>query len=71
MWQFDQRRRETWDGLSDVLAALEVVAADGLEAHAIATAPGASADGRSIAGLLAAGETDAAVQAARLAGDQS
>lgn len=71
IWQFDQRRRGTWDGLGDVLAALAGASADAIEVHAIATASGAATDGRSIAELLAAGEVDAAVQAAVLAGDQS
>ena len=70
-WQFDRRRRETWTGLPDVLAALRAVTADDLDAHAIAIAPDATVDGRSIAQLLASGDVEAAVQAARLAGDQS
>lgn len=70
-WQFDQRRRDTYEGLPTVLAALREVAVDGVDADAIATAPEASADGRSIAELLAAGEVEAAVAAVRLAGDQS
>lgn len=70
-WQFDRRRREVWPGLSDVLEALRSVAADGVDVDAIATAEGASVDGRSIAQLLADGEVDAAVRAAHLAGDQS
>lgn len=71
VWQFDQRRRETWPGLPGLLAALRSVAVDDLDVHAIATAPGATADGRSIAALLAGDEVDAAVRAAHLAGDQS
>lgn len=70
-WQFDRRRRETWPGLPDVLAALRAVTADDLNAHAIAIAPDATVDGRSIAQLLASGDVEAAVQAVRLAGDQS
>jgi hypothetical protein len=70
-WQFDRRRRETWAGLADVLAALRAVTADDLDAHAIAIAPDATVDGRSIAQLLASGDVEAAVQAAHLAGDQS
>ena len=30
-WQFDRRRRETWPGLTDVLAALRAVTADDLD----------------------------------------
>ena len=70
-WQFDPRRRDTWVGLAQVVAALRSVSEDAIELHAIATAPGASVDGRSIAELLAAGEVDGAVSAARMAGDQS
>lgn len=70
-WQFDPRRREVWPGLPEVLDALSSVAVDGVDADAIATAGGATADGRSIAQLLADGEVEAAVRAARLAGDQS
>ncbi len=70
-WQFDRRRRETWPGLADVLATLRTVTGDDLDAHAIAIAPGAAVDDRSIAQLLASGDAEAAVQAARLAGDQS
>lgn len=70
-WQFDLRRRDTHPGLSDVLTALSEVAADGLDADAIATAPRAEADGASVADLLAAGRIEAAVTFVHLAGDQS
>jgi hypothetical protein len=70
-WQFDLRRRDTLPGLSVVLAALSEVAADGLDADAIATTPRVDADGLSVADLLAAGHLEAAVALVRLAGDQS
>ena len=70
-WQFDPRRRDTFPGLALVLAALSDVAADGLDADAIATAPRADADGASVADLLAAGRIEAAVALVHLAGDQS
>lgn len=43
-WQFDHRRQDTHPGLPLVLAALSEVAADGLDADAIATTPRADAD---------------------------
>lgn len=70
-WQFDRRRRDTHPGLGRLLAALDTVAADPIDADAIATTPQPDADGRSIADMLAEGEVDAAVALARLAGDQS
>jgi hypothetical protein len=70
-WQFDLRRRDTLPGLSLVLTALSDVAADGLDADAIATAPRADADGASVADLLAAGRIQPAVTLVHLAGDQS
>lgn len=70
-WQFDRRRRDTWEGLPRVLEALSSVTADALEAHALATASDPAAGGRSIADLLAAGEVDSAVSLALMAGDQS
>jgi hypothetical protein len=70
-WQFDLRRRDTLPGLSLVLTALSDVAADGLDADAIATAPRADADGASVADLLAAGRIEPAVTLVHLAGDQS
>jgi hypothetical protein len=70
-WQFDLRRRDTLPGLSLVLTALSDVAADGLDADAIATTPRADADGASVADLLAAGRAEAAVKLVHLAGDQS
>lgn len=70
-WQFDARRRDTLPGLSLVLAALSEVAADGLDADAIATTPRADADGASVADLLAAGRIETAVALVHLAGDQS
>jgi hypothetical protein len=70
-WQFDLRRRDTLLGLPLVLRALSEVAADGLEADAIATTPRADADGASVGDLLAAGRIEAAVALVRLAGDQS
>jgi hypothetical protein len=70
-WQFDPRRRDTFPGLSVVLTALSEVAADGLDADAIATSPRVDADGSSVADLLAAGRIEAAVALVHLAGDQS
>jgi len=70
-WQFDLRRQDTLPGLPLVLAALSEVAADGLDADAIATTPRVDADGASVAQLLAAGDPDAAVALVHLAGDQS
>lgn len=70
-WQFDLRQRDTYEGLTDVLAALRVVAADPVDADAIATAPQPGADGSSIADLLASGDVDTAVMCARMSGDQS
>lgn len=70
-WQFDLRRQDTFPGLPLVLAALSEVAADGLDADAIATTPRVDADGASIAQLLASGDPDAAVALVHLAGDQS
>jgi hypothetical protein len=70
-WQFDTRRRDTFPGLRRVLAALAEVASDGIDADAIATTPRVEADGSSVADLLAAGRTDAAVALVLLAGDQS
>jgi hypothetical protein len=70
-WQFDRRHRDTRPGLRRVLAALTEVAADPIDADAIATAPRAEADGASVANLLADGNIDAAVAFALLAGDQS
>ena len=70
-WQFDSRRGDTYDGLDRVLEALRDVAPDPMDADALATAPQPSADGTSIADLLAEGDVDAAVALARLAGDQS
>lgn len=70
-WQFDRRRRDTLSGLRRVLAALSEVAADPIDADAIATTPRSEADGASVADLLAAGRIDAAVALVHLAGDQS
>jgi hypothetical protein len=70
-WQFDLRSGDTIPGLSPVLAALSEVAADGLDADAIATTPRAEANGASVADLLAAGRIEAAVTLVHLAGDQS
>lgn len=70
-WQFDLRRGDTLPGLSDVLVAFSEVAADGLDADAIATTPRADANGASVADLLAAGRIEAAVTFVHLAGDQS
>jgi hypothetical protein len=70
-WQFDRRRGETHEGLDQVLAALAEVAADPIDADAIATAAWPDLGGRSIADLLAAGDVALAVQVARRAGDQS
>ena len=70
-WQFDRRRRDTHAGLRRVLAALSEVAADPLDADAIATAPRADTGGASVADLLADGNVDAAIALALLAGDQS
>lgn len=70
-WQFDQRRRDTLPGLPVVLTALSDVAADELDADAIATTPRADAGGASVADLLAAGRIEAAVTLVHLAGDQS
>lgn len=70
-WQFDQRRRDTYPGLPQVLAALSAVAADPMDADAIATAGRHESHGRSIADLLAAGDVDAAIKLAHLSGDQS
>jgi hypothetical protein len=70
-WQFDARRRDTHPGLAEVLDALGDVAGDAIDADAIATAPRDEAGGASIADLLAAGDAEAAVALARLAGDQS
>ena len=69
-WQFDLRRGDTLPGLSLVLTALSEVAADGLDADAIATSPRVDADGSSVADLLAAGRIEAAVALVHLAGDQ-
>jgi uncharacterized protein YoaH (UPF0181 family) len=70
-WQFDPRRRDTFPGLGRVLAALSEVAADPIDADAIATTPRADADGASVADLLAAGRIEGAVALVHLAGDQS
>lgn len=70
-WQFDRRHRDTRTGLRRVLAVLTEVAADPIDADAIATTPRAEADGASVADLLADGRIDAAVALALLAGDQS
>lgn len=70
-WQFDARRGDTYPGLDRVLDALREVASDPMDADAIATASQPAADGDSIAGRLAAGDVDAAVALAQLAGDQS
>lgn len=70
-WQFDRRRRETHEGLAEVLAALFEVAGDEMDADAIATAPRPEVGGRSVSDLLAAGEVKTAVTLAGLAGDQS
>lgn len=70
-WQFDLRRRETWDGLRRILTVLQSVAADDIDVDAIATAPLEEYGGCSIADLLAAGNIAAAERAAALAGDQS
>ena len=70
-WQFDPRRQDTFPGLPLVLAALAEAAADALDADAIATTPRVDAGGASVAELLAAGRTEAAVTLVRLAGDQS
>lgn len=70
-WQFDPERHDTYEGLAYVLTALREVAADPLDADAVATAPQPGADGSSIADLLASGDVDTAIQCARLAGDQS
>lgn len=71
VWQFDLRRRDTHPGLSVALAALSDIAADGLDADAIATTPRADAGRASVADLLAAGRIEAAVTLVHLAGDQS
>ena len=70
-WQFDMRRGDTYHGLERVLAALQEVATDPMDADAVATAPQPAAAGASVADLLADGDVDAAVALARLAGDQS
>ena len=61
-WQFDHRRQDTLPGLPLVLAALSEVAADGLDADAIATTPRADVDGACVAQLLAAGDPVAAAR---------
>lgn len=70
-WQFDLGRRDTYEGLADVLTALGEVAADPVDADAIATATQPGADGSSIADLLASGDVDTAIMYARMSGDQS
>jgi hypothetical protein len=70
-WQFDPRRGDTFTGLHRVLAALSDVAADPIDADALATTPRADAGGDSVADLLADGHVEAAVALALLAGDQS
>ena len=70
-WQFDRRRQDTLPGLPLVLAALSEVAADGIDADAIATTPRVDAGGSTVADLLAAGRTEDAVALVQLAGDQS
>jgi hypothetical protein len=70
-WQFDRRRQDTLPGLPLVLAALSEVAADGIDADAIATTPRIDAGGSTVADLLAAGRTEDAVALVQLAGDQS
>ncbi|HEX9889540.1 MAG TPA: hypothetical protein VGA69_08700 [Nitriliruptorales bacterium] len=70
-WQFDRRRRETYQGLDELLEALRQVAADDLDADAIAVTPRADAGGSSVADLLAEGDVAGAVALAHLAGDQS
>lgn len=70
-WQFDLRRRDTHDGLDEVLATLFEVTSDAIDADAIAIAPRPEFGGRSVADLLAAGDVKTAIAIARLAGDQS
>ncbi|MGH3442933.1 MAG: hypothetical protein ACRDUY_13015 [Nitriliruptorales bacterium] len=70
-WQFDRRRRETHEGLAEVLEALQEVAGDDLDADAIAVVPRAEAGGASVADLLADGDVASAVGLVHLAGDQS
>lgn len=70
-WQFSFDRRETHDGLTEVLAALGEHTSDPASVDALATTPQPDAGGRSIADLLAAGQVADAVAAARAAGDQS
>lgn len=70
-WQFDRRRRETHEGLGEVLGALREVAGDELDADAIAVASRDEFGGASVADLLADGDVDGAVRLAYHAGDQS
>jgi hypothetical protein len=70
-WQFDRRRGDTREGLDRVLAALREVAADPLDADAVATAARHEAAGASVADLLADGDVEGAVALVWLAGDQS
>ncbi len=70
-WQFDRRRRDTLPGLRLVLTALSEVAADPIDADAIATTPRADVDGSCVADLLGAGKVDTAVALVHLSGDQS
>ena len=64
-WQFDRARRETYDGLDDVLAALAEVTDDPVTADRIVRLPRPELDGGSVASLLALGETATAVRLVR------
>ncbi len=70
-WQFDHRQRDTREGLERVLAALQEVAADPLDADAIMVTPRQDLGGRSIADVFTDGDVDLAVRLIHLSGDQS
>lgn len=70
-WQFDRRRGDTVEGLTQVLSALREVAADDIDMDAIATSARMDLEGRSPAQLLADGQVDLAIRAIRMAADQS
>ncbi len=71
IWQFDLVRSKTRRGLPALLAALDEVTPDPSAADMLVLAANPNLDGRSIAEVFADGDVDLAVQAIRLAGDQS